>query len=302
MLLLLPDMPFGRSHARSKSRSPAPDSSFFPATPNSKYSRPPTFLPPSHYATAAGLTSAKSIPTDGPREPISSPRSSTEGTDARDSPFGTVGKLMGRSPYGRTSGTRSTASPIASETVATRDPRERRMSQLGDIPLLETQLLPSLRDTVDRMTQSPQPKSDHSDHTDAQSMSSSQSGSSRRRREDVGASPSVMSIPPPTPSSMRGTPDPSVTSAIPRLNPTRSPAPKSALKSPARRSIFPPAISSSRSPQPEDVVTSPPDYGAHSGSESSVRIHIPDQYVVPSHQLANVSARDALSQRPLQAE
>ena len=44
-------MPFGRSHSRSKSRS-APSTSPF----SSPAPRPPTFLPPSHYAAAAGLS------------------------------------------------------------------------------------------------------------------------------------------------------------------------------------------------------------------------------------------------------
>lgn len=177
---------------------------------------------------------------------------------------------MGRSPNGRASGKYS-ASPITDPEVVSgkeRDQQARRKSQLGNIPLLETQLLPSLRDTVDRMTQSPQHKVVRCDRVDAQTMSNSHSASSRRRREDVVASSSTNSIHHPQPGHSRSTPDPHSSSGIPRLNAMNPPTPKSVLKSPARRSIFTPAMNSSRSPHPyqpwhaERIVAS--------GSESGV--------------------------------
>ncbi|KAJ3011476.1 hypothetical protein NUW54_g2156 [Trametes sanguinea] len=161
-------MNFVRSHARSKSRSPAPRTPTTPATPQFN-SRPPTFFPPSHYAAAAGIP----YPGDSQQTPrdyttsfehcpsVSSlsypaleeaPMDSVEAT----SHLGAVGRLIGRS-----SSKRSTASLSKSSLKGEKDTEavDKRKSRIADIPLLETHLLPSLRDTVDRMTQLPK----HSD-------------------------------------------------------------------------------------------------------------------------------------------
>ncbi|KAI0764172.1 hypothetical protein BD413DRAFT_680504 [Trametes elegans] len=215
-------MHFGRTHSRSKSRSPAPSS---PANFTlSSSTRPPNFLPPSHYAAAAGLlyqhdthllagqvhessdmyASHHTEPT--PEEP------SSVGLAEGPSHVGAMGRLMSRA-----SSKRTTMSWARAECKEDKEQRDQRKSQLADIPLLEAHLLPSLRDTVDRMTQPPK-----------QSIETSESGDSR---------PSLSRIP-------RSTPEPPATTQIPRFRTQPSPVPKSALKSPARRSVLPPATPS----------------------------------------------------------
>ncbi|KAI0739440.1 hypothetical protein C8Q80DRAFT_1198706 [Daedaleopsis nitida] len=266
-------MHFGRSHSRSKSRSPAPGSSFSPATPASPYSRPPNFLPPSHYAAAAGIGYSNSVgglkPEDQ-HQPSSPAHVYVEETEPRDPSVGGVGKLMGRASSGWV------ASKRAQETYTHAQPpgqekgfRDRRMSQLGDIPLLEAQLLPTLRDTVDRMTQPHQSRPDQSEHMEYQSISTSP----RRRREDTYFSTSSLR-------SGNPTPDPGSATGIPRLNHSRSPVPKSVLKSAARRSTYNPTLLESRSPQPrqypqpEHIGPSDLSLGTLSGSDTSSEVHL----------------------------
>ncbi|KAL7278174.1 hypothetical protein ACG7TL_008147 [Trametes sanguinea] len=116
--------------------------------------------------------------------------------------FGAVGRLIGRS-----SSKRSTTSLSRSGSKGEKDAEagDKRKSRLADIPLLETHLLPSLRDTVDRMTQLPRP----SDEPPA-------AGSSHSR-------------PPSTISSSRtfnASADSPASTNIPRLRSKPSPAPK----------------------------------------------------------------------------
>lgn len=122
---------------RSKSRSPAPP--------------PRPFLPPSHYAAAAGL------PYPNDHMPV------TDYGDSRDtilpSTSSSVSPNTGSRNSFRTVSYASQLSNLASSsfdsTVALGDRQsnlKRRQSNLGDLPMLEAQLLPSLRDTIDRMT------------------------------------------------------------------------------------------------------------------------------------------------------
>ena len=230
-------MHFGRSHARSKSRSPAP----LVHNPALQSSRPPNFLPPSHYAAAAGLpytgdirrTAGTSPAPDGfaSASPIAYPTSedssSLESAET-SSHFGAVGRLIGRTPSKRSTVLLSRSNSKGDKIEKEQDLHDNRKSQLGNIPLLEMHLLPSLRDTVDRMTQSPKPQVELGDPADLRPGSSSHSITSR---------------------APHGTPDPASSTNIPRLRSQPSPAYKSALKSPIRRNVHPTAITSMPSPQ-----------------------------------------------------
>ncbi|OSC98638.1 hypothetical protein PYCCODRAFT_979485 [Trametes coccinea BRFM310] len=224
-------MNFVRSHARSKSRSPAPRTPTTPATPQT--SRPPTFYPPSHYAAAAGIPYPGDIQ-QTPRENNASfehcPSMSSLSYPALEEPavdsaeasshFGAVGRLIGRSSSKRSTTSLSRSGPKGEKDAEAGD---KRKSRLADIPLLETHLLPSLRDTVDRMTQLPRP----SDEPPA-------AGSSHSRPPSTISSSRTFNAPADSPASTN----------IPRLRSKPSPAPKSVLKSPARRPPAPAVPSS----------------------------------------------------------
>lgn len=149
--------------------------------------------------------------------------------------------------------------------------RERRKSQLGDLPLLEAQLLPSLRDTVDRMTNPPRPKS----RADCSDYGDSQPGTSLRRYEEAAPPPVASSLPPPN-SSLSRTTVSSFSTSIPRLGTTSSMGTRSALKSSLRRGAFAPTACkpSSRKNGMPDVGVSDSDsfHGAHSGNELDVEV------------------------------
>lgn len=227
-------MHFGRSHARSKSRSPAPAADSPIYTPQS--TRPHAFLPPSHYAAAAGLPVSGDMRTSFEQYSPALDHSSiaypaldeTPSPDSADtaSHFGAVGRLIGRN-----SGKRSIASLARSDSKGDkdRDLRDKRKSQFGGLPLLEAHLLPSLRDTVDRMTQSPKYPIDQSESA-----------------ESYQAPPTLSSLSTRVP---RSTPEPPSATNIPRLRTQASPTPKSALKSPSRRGV-PNTTPSISSPQP----------------------------------------------------
>jgi hypothetical protein len=152
------------STARGKSRSPAP-----PPPP-----RP--FLPPSHYAAAAGYSSSKTakapssldelnkaepqtyqavdysqyddfMPISQHSPETSSPDSSSEYKLPKDTRFSFIAEAR-------------IISPRSSQ-------REKRQSTLAGLPNIEAQLLPSLRDTIDRMTRSPSRPPSQQNQTDA---------------------------------------------------------------------------------------------------------------------------------------
>ncbi|KAL0576636.1 Protein T2 [Marasmius crinis-equi] len=137
-------MPLSRANTttgsgRSRSRSPA-----HPPVPGPQ--SPRQFLPTSHYATAAGLKMPEKIQhvcDDAQQQaekisrlsymPYISPRS-TPSNDSID--------FQSNSPYTGNSGN-------------TAESRRKRESQISNLPMVESQLLPSLRDTIDRMTRPP---------------------------------------------------------------------------------------------------------------------------------------------------
>lgn len=154
---------------RSQSRSPNPP---VPATPCIPASRTPTFQPPSYYAAAAA-----GLPIPTPSTQVS--RSEESSYHSSHSPYGvplsyptqpTAGRadhandLAGGSSNGSASRSRSSSiSRTLHRAKSGRGEKEKsevkekgsenaRASQFVDLPLLETQLLPSLRDTIDRMT------------------------------------------------------------------------------------------------------------------------------------------------------
>lgn len=147
-----------RAGTRNKSRSPAPpQTQFLPAPP----SRRPAFLPPSHYAAAAGLphtarSSSKQDDTNSAASrpavymPVSYPSESGSEEFTVESPLAAKLRpsLLGR---------KSSLTSISSKKPV------RRKSQMGLIEDLESQLLPSLSDTIGRMTQSPQYQNPPSD-------------------------------------------------------------------------------------------------------------------------------------------
>lgn len=126
-------MNLGRSGTtRNKSRSPAASPSPY------LQSASPRFLPPSHYAAAAGPTHTPTLGLSN-AQPPSSDNSHTRSRSAKYAPNPPAFEDTTGYP-----GSRNAPSP------ARDDKTTRRKSQLE---LLETNLLPSLRDTVGRMTQ-----------------------------------------------------------------------------------------------------------------------------------------------------
>ncbi|KAL1755548.1 hypothetical protein FB107DRAFT_213290 [Schizophyllum commune] len=141
-------MNLGRSYSRSrsKSRSPVPPS---PQPPSS-----PRFLPPSHYAAAAGIpynppsrnkdddTRSKARPPPDTREHATTPpsdvpsESSFEFKPRTESRFSLFARRL------------SVSHPRPAE-------QDVNAADVPDIPMLEAQLLPTLRDTITRMTRPP---------------------------------------------------------------------------------------------------------------------------------------------------
>ncbi|KAI9058952.1 hypothetical protein FKP32DRAFT_1680279, partial [Trametes sanguinea] len=175
--------------------------------------------------------------------------------------FGAVGRLIGRS-----SSKRSTASLSKSSLKGEKDAEavDKRKSRIADIPLLETHLLPSLRDTVDRMTQLPK----HSDEPPV-------TGSSQPRPPSITSSSRAFDAPA----------DPPASTNIPRLRSRPSTAPKSALKSPARRAAAPAVPSSAPQTYSRSMRTPqlPPAQPEGSQSESDTGYDIRDG----THRLRN---------------
>ncbi|KAL1674805.1 hypothetical protein EV122DRAFT_293210 [Schizophyllum commune] len=141
-------MNLGRSYSRSrsKSRSPVPPS---PVPPSS-----PRFLPPSHYAAAAGVpynppsrnkdddTRSKARPPPDAHEHAATPpsdvpsESSFEFKPRTESRFSLFARRL------------SVSHPRPAE-------QDVNAADVPDIPMLEAQLLPTLRDTITRMTRPP---------------------------------------------------------------------------------------------------------------------------------------------------
>ena len=139
-------MPLARTlTARSKSRSPIPPTK-----------KAPNYLPPSHYAAAAGIAYTPSSRSESSESSNSThfPASDDIPPDAEveyESPFMPVSYA----PESETASVSSFEFKSANRLQfggASSLKREKRQSRIED---LETQLLPSLKDTIDRMTRSP---------------------------------------------------------------------------------------------------------------------------------------------------
>ena len=148
---------------RQYSRSPGPSKS--PNIP----SKTPTFQPPSFYAAAANIPYPSSTPLPSSQAGYTSPNiaityptqtlvNAYEGAVDRDN--SDQHSQSQRNQRKRASSiSRSLARAIPRSQKQDRDEEtvSNRKSQLADIPLIEAALLPSLRDTIDRMTHPPLP-------------------------------------------------------------------------------------------------------------------------------------------------
>lgn len=248
---------------RSKSRSPAPNtltSSSFTLPP----SRPPAFLPPSHYAAAAGLSypalthdsrdkgsrwrhdspgsQAVSDPHTSKSPVVRLPDTVQPQSSQIDSPVTTttpsashlnrVSRLISRSPSRTASISLRRSGSKNGKHEKSQGQEDNRKSELYDIPLLEMQLIPTLKDTVERMTHPPKPKSsvDGSGEERTQVMSSSRSKASRKLPADNSASVATIYSSPSSARISASTPNPHPNSSAsflpmhqsstPRLMPT----------------------------------------------------------------------------------
>jgi len=161
-------MPLTRQKHKNSSRSPGvgiSSASYFQSGSN-----PKGFHPPSYYAAAAGMTHPH--PDDDKPADTEVRRTTTAGrslTDPDDS-FVPAPPTFAPTPISTaqlpTSSSASSTEPSLVSRMSFLNKRlskangmtgksPKRKSQLADLPLVEAQLVPSLRDTVDRMTNSP---------------------------------------------------------------------------------------------------------------------------------------------------
>lgn len=152
-------MPLTRSKNKNAFRSPGISSAnYFQSSSN-----PKGFHPPSYYAAAAGLTHQHP-------ENDKSGETSTRRTTAADQSVAEhhdlyVPASMPTAQLPPSSSASSTEPGLVSrmsflnrrlsKSNGTSSKSSKRKSQLADLPLVEAQLVPSLRDTIDRMTNSP---------------------------------------------------------------------------------------------------------------------------------------------------
>ncbi|KAF8882991.1 hypothetical protein BD779DRAFT_1802132 [Infundibulicybe gibba] len=144
--------PAGMSRSKS-TRSPIPPSAL------KSGSSPRPFLPPSHYAAAGGLSY--------PRERDYLDTGKTMGDFVTEFSSNTRSNLGVSVPTSYPQDFAASDSSLEfrpdsdkhfrrAKSVSQRAPsRENRQSQMAGLPMLEAQLLPSLRDTIDRMTRPP---------------------------------------------------------------------------------------------------------------------------------------------------
>jgi len=159
-------MPLTRSKNKNTSRSSGISSAnYFQSS-----STPKGFLPPSYYAAAAGLTHPH--PDDDRPAEAAIRHATTSDQPPVEFDDSLVHAHMPTAQLPTSSSASSTepslvsrmsflnrrllkASGVSSKSLS------KRKSQLADLPLVEAQLVPSLRDTIDRMTNSPNtPKSE----------------------------------------------------------------------------------------------------------------------------------------------
>ncbi|KAI9439268.1 hypothetical protein H4582DRAFT_128071 [Lactarius indigo] len=145
---------------KNPSRSPGISSaSYFQSS-----STPKGFHPPSYYAAAAGLSS--SHPDQDKSSDAQTYRSTTTDRTVVDFDYSFVPASMPTAQLPVSSSASSTEPSLVSRmsflnrrlskgNVTGNKSSSKRRSQLADLPLVEAQLVPSLRDTIDRMTNSP---------------------------------------------------------------------------------------------------------------------------------------------------
>lgn len=149
-------MPFKRSNnnSRNNSRSPVPPPGF---------SAPRPFLPPSHYAAAGGLDYfTRTAPQTSNSQPESIPPQTPaiykHTTDSKKHNRNSLVPISYPSESDASFEFVPAEDPVSNTLSSNRssyDIRGKRQSHMQSVPLLETQLLPSLRDTIDRMTRPP---------------------------------------------------------------------------------------------------------------------------------------------------
>jgi hypothetical protein len=145
---------------KNASRSPGISStSYFQSS-----STPKGFHPPSYYAAAAGLSS--SHPDQDKLSDAQTHRTATTDRTVVDFDDSYVSAPMPTAQLPVSSSASSTEPSLVSRmsflnrrlskgSGASNKSSSKRRSQLADLPLVEAQLVPSLRDTIDRMTSSP---------------------------------------------------------------------------------------------------------------------------------------------------
>ncbi|KAK0452990.1 uncharacterized protein EV420DRAFT_1557910 [Desarmillaria tabescens] len=207
-------MPLSRSNTRAQSPS------CYPPSP-----RPPNFLPPSHYAAAGGFSflsrhaQQSSTESDGVYRPVEAPSSPDIYMPVSQPDSDSSFEFQPRSDKRFT-------------MMSSKNKFNKRESQMVNLPLVETQLLPSLRDTIDKMTRPPsRAATSHTTPSPAQL-------SVKSFHVDRMLSPSI------TPSSPRSprpvTPQPPCPEPIEEpMTPKAKPALKSALRAPTPK-LFPP--------------------------------------------------------------
>jgi hypothetical protein len=232
---LLTLMPLTRQKHKNSSRSPGvgiSSTSYFQSG-----STPQGFHPPSYYAAAAGLTHPHpdddkpaeaeirrtTTDPDGSFVPAPMPTSQLPTSSSASS---TEPSLVSRMSF--LNRRLSKANGMSSKPSS----NSKRKSQLVDLPLVEAQLVPSLRDTIDRMTNSP---------------------SSPAQPIIFPHSPLQRHDPLPSPSRQQPHPSTPPTRPRPQMGPT-----KTASTPPASLQRFPNVLESSRIPTPATAAKAKP--------------------------------------------
>ena len=154
-------MPLTRQKHKNSSRSPGvgiSSASYFQSS-----STPKGFHPPSYYAAAAGLTHPHP---DDDKSADTEVRPTTTADRSFPDPDNSFIPAPTPTTQLPTSSSASSTEPSLVSRMSFLNKRlskangmtgksSKRKSQLADLPLVEAQLVPSLRDTVDRMTNSP---------------------------------------------------------------------------------------------------------------------------------------------------
>jgi len=149
---------------RSKNKNPSQSSGISSANYFQSSSAPKGFHPPSYYAAAAGLTHPH--PDDDKPAEATVRHATTSGQSSAGFDDSLVPAHMPTAQLPTSSSASSTEPSLVSRIsflnrrlskaggVSSKS-LSKRKSQLADLPLVEAQLVPSLRDTIDRMTNSP---------------------------------------------------------------------------------------------------------------------------------------------------